>query len=62
MSENRHTEALEGQQQSLCARMDRAAGAGVKFERTRRITGYLSPVHKWNNAKRAELRDRVEHG
>lgn len=59
---NRHTEALEAQQQNLCARMGRAPGEGVGFERTRRITGYLSPVHRFNNAKRAELGDRVKHG
>lgn len=62
MDSNRHAEALESQQQSLCERMDRSTGEGVGFERTRRITGYLSPVRKWNNAKRAELKDRVKHG
>lgn len=32
------------------------------FERLRRITGYLtSDVKTWNNAKRAEERDRVKH-
>lgn len=37
-------------------------GAGVKFERIRRITGYLvGTVDRFNNAKRAELRDRVKH-
>ncbi len=29
--------------------------------RTRRITGYLSTVDKFNDAKRAELADRVTH-
>jgi anaerobic ribonucleoside-triphosphate reductase activating protein len=29
--------------------------------RTRRITGYLSSTGNWNDAKRAELRDRVTH-
>jgi hypothetical protein len=34
-----------------------------KFERIRRITGYLvGDVTRWNNAKRAELHDRVTHG
>lgn len=34
----------------------------MKFERLRRITGYLvSDVRYWNNAKRAEERDRVKH-
>jgi hypothetical protein len=33
-----------------------------KFERIRRITGYLvGTVDRWNNAKQAELRDRVKH-
>lgn len=37
-------------------------GAGVGFERPRRITGYISPLERWGNAKRAEERDRVKHG
>ena len=38
-------------------------GKGVKFERIRRITGYLvGTIEKWNNAKKAEERDRVKHG
>lgn len=37
-------------------------GHGVAFERTRRITGYLAPLDKFNNAKRAEERMRVKHG
>lgn len=37
-------------------------GKGVKFERIRRITGYLvGTLDKWNNAKKAEERDRVKH-
>lgn len=36
-------------------------GNGVEFERVRRITGYLSTVKRFNNAKRAELNDRVKH-
>ena len=36
---------------------------GVKFERIRRITGYLvGTVDRFNNAKQAEVRDRVKHG
>lgn len=32
------------------------------FERLRRITGYLvGTMDRWNNAKRAEERDRVKH-
>jgi len=34
----------------------------VRFERIRRITGYLvGTLDKWNNAKRAEVRDRTKH-
>lgn len=37
-------------------------GAGVSFERIRRITGYLvGTMDKWNDAKRAEESDRVKH-
>lgn len=31
------------------------------FERIRRITGYLSSVSNFNDAKMAELKDRVKH-
>lgn len=38
-------------------------GEGVGFERIRRITGYLvGTLDRFNNAKRAEVRDRVKHG
>ena len=34
-----------------------------KFERIRRITGYLvGTTDRWNNAKKAEEADRVKHG
>lgn len=34
----------------------------VKFERIRRITGYLvGTIDRWNNAKQAEEHDRVKH-
>lgn len=37
-------------------------GQGVRFERIRRITGYLvGTMAKWNDAKKAEERDRVKH-
>ena len=37
-------------------------GEGVKFERIRRITGYLvGTVDRFNDGKRAEERDRVKH-
>ena len=33
----------------------------ISFRRFRRITGYLGEVKRWNNAKQAELKDRVKH-
>ncbi len=37
-------------------------GEGVKFQRIRRITGYLvGSLDRFNNGKRAELHDRVRH-
>lgn len=37
-------------------------GEGIKFERIRRITGYLvGSLDRFNNAKRAEVTDRVKH-
>ena len=37
-------------------------GEYVKFDRIRRITGYLvGTTDRFNNAKRAEERDRVKH-
>lgn len=37
-------------------------GQGVHFERIRRITGYLvGTVERFNDAKKAELNDRVKH-
>jgi anaerobic ribonucleoside-triphosphate reductase len=42
--------------------VDGKVGEGVGFERIRRITGYLvGTVDRFNNAKRAEERDRVKH-
>ena len=38
-------------------------GSNVKFERIRRITGYLvGTLENFNDAKRAEEHDRVKHG
>ena len=35
----------------------------AKFERIRRITGYLvGTIDRWNNAKRSDEHDRVKHG
>lgn len=37
-------------------------GKGIKFERIRRITGYLvGSLDRFNNAKRHEESDRVKH-
>lgn len=42
--------------------MEKVVGEGVKFERIRRITGYLvGTVDRFNNGKRAEEKDRVKH-
>lgn len=41
---------------------DTKLGEGVRFQRIRRITGYLvGTLDKFNNAKRAEERERVKH-
>ena len=41
---------------------ERKVGEGVGFERIRRITGYLvGTVDRFNNAKKAEVKDRVKH-
>ncbi len=41
---------------------ERIVGEGVKFERIRRITGYLvGTTDRFNNGKKAEERDRVKH-
>jgi anaerobic ribonucleoside-triphosphate reductase len=42
--------------------MEKLVGENVGFERIRRITGYLAgDVKRFNNAKRAEEKDRVKH-
>ena len=42
---------------------DGMVGAGVPFQRIRRITGYLvGTLDRFNNAKRAEESQRVKHG
>ncbi len=41
----------------------KTVGEGVKFERIRRITGYLvGTLDRFNNAKKEEVADRVCHG
>lgn len=45
-----------------CPGCGRTEADGVKFERIRRITGYLvGTVERFNNSKRAEERDRIKH-
>ena len=40
----------------------KVTGEGIEFERIRRITGYLvGTVERFNNGKRAEEADRVNH-
>lgn len=42
--------------------MKKIVGEGQKFERIRRITGYLvGDTDRFNNGKRAEEKDRVKH-
>lgn len=42
--------------------MSNLYGEGVKFERIRRITGYLTgDLNTWGNGKLSELSDRVSH-
>ena len=46
----------------VCPGCGRTESDGVKFERIRRITGYLvGTVERFNNGKRAEEHDRVKH-
>jgi len=46
----------------VCPGCGRREDDGVKFERIRRITGYLvGTVDRFNNGKRAEEHDRVKH-
>ena len=45
-----------------CPNTEQCLGEGIKFERLRRITGYLvGTVDRWNDGKKAELKDRVKH-
>ena len=42
--------------------MEKTVGQGEKFERIRRITGYLAgDVTRFNNAKKSETNERVKH-
>ncbi len=47
---------------NICPGCNRTEDDGVKFERIRRITGYLvGTVDRFNNAKQKEEKDRVKH-
>lgn len=46
-----------------CPKCGRSEADGPPIERIRRITGYLvGTINRWNDAKRAEERERVKHG
>ena len=46
----------------VCPGCGRTENDGIRFERIRRITGYLvGTVDRFNNGKRAEEKDRVKH-
>ena len=57
---------LAEQERMIAAKAEESkgeVGRHVPFERTRRITGYLvGGLHRFNNAKRCEERDRMKHG
>lgn len=43
--------------------VDGKVGGEVKFERIRRITGYLvGTIDRFNDAKASEVKERVKHG
>jgi hypothetical protein len=43
-------------------RVVKTVGKDIKFDRIRRITGYLvGSTERFNNAKQAEERDRIKH-
>ena len=49
--------------QSMVKSIDGKVGEGVKFERIRRITGYLvGTLERFNDAKASEVKERVKHG
>ncbi len=51
---------IEGNICPYCGRNEE--DSNIKFERIRRITGYLvGTVDRFNNAKQAEVRDRIKH-
>jgi len=47
----------------VCPGCGRTEADGIKFERIRRITGYLvGTIDRFNDAKLAEVKDRTKHG
>ena len=49
--------------QSRVKNTDGKVGEGVRFERIRRITGYLvGTLDRFNDAKAKEVKERVRHG
>jgi len=53
----------EQMNQSKVKNVDGKVGEGVRFERIRRITGYLvGTIDRFNDAKASEVRERVKHG
>lgn len=49
--------------QESCDPETQTIGNGVRFQRIRRITGYLvGTIDRFNDAKRSEEHDRVKHG
>ena len=48
--------------QSKVKNVNGKVGEGVRFERIRRITGYLvGTIDRFNDAKAKEVKDRVRH-
>ena len=53
---------MERQAQIELGKENITVGNGIRFERIRRITGYLvGTLERFNDAKAAEERDRVKH-
>ena len=49
--------------QNKVKNVDGKVGEGVRFERIRRITGYLvGALDRFNDAKAKEVKERVKHG
>lgn len=47
--------------ENFCGAAIAQVGKGVGFERLRRITGYIGALNRWNDAKKAEERERLKH-